>query len=222
MMKVINLYYKKSIGCVCGDGFSYPEKFIYFILKQLGVEFKIQYSPDYLVRLENNKRSRKYSDFYLPDYNLVIEADGGMNHKGGKVHGHSKKTLEEYIEVDKWKDEQHKLHGVKTIRIDCKESNLEYIKENILNSELIKLFDLTKIDFIQVELYSIKNNKIKEACELKNNNSDLTTTNIAKILDIDKTTVIKYLKIGNKYDWCNYDPKEEMRKSGFRNRKHIV
>ena len=132
------IYNHKSIGCSCSDKRSYPEKFMMSALNQLGVEYQMQYKPKYLNRLEeDDKWSQKKSDFYLPNYNLIIETDGGLNHKGGKVHGKSKKSLEYYIEVDNWKDEQHLLHGLKTIRIDCFESNMEYIKNSILKSELI-------------------------------------------------------------------------------------
>ena len=71
---------------------------MYNVLKQVGVRFETQYSPDYL----KNKRS----DFYLPEYRLVIEMDGELGHEGGITHSKSKRTLEELIAIDKWKDEQ--------------------------------------------------------------------------------------------------------------------
>lgn len=200
--KISDIYYYKSIGCTCGDGFSYPEKFMYSILKQLNVEFETQYSPDYL--------GRRLSDFYLPYYNLVIETDGSLGHEGGTTHSKSSKTLEEYISIDKWKDEQHKLHGIETIRIDCFESDVEYIKGSILNSKLINKFDLTKIDFVQADLYAIKNNKIKEVCEYWNNNAEWETTQTtASIFNTSKTTIRDYLKKGTKLGWCYYNAKQE-------------
>ena len=36
------IYYRKSIGCVCRDGVSYPEKFIYSVLNQLNIRFQSQ------------------------------------------------------------------------------------------------------------------------------------------------------------------------------------
>lgn len=218
---ICNLYNKKSLGCSCSNKRSYPEKFMISVLDQLGVEYEMQYSPFYLTRLEDNKKSKKYSDFYLPNYNLIIETDGGMNHKGGKVHGYSKKSLEYYIEVDNWKDEQHLLHGLKTIRINCFESNMEYIKNSILNSELNKLFDLSKIDWLKCEEFSIKSNIVKEVCNYWNENSErVFASDLREIFKLSKDTIINYLKLGTELNWCNYNPKEEMRRNG-RNRRKI-
>ena len=64
----------KSICCSCGDGTSYPEKFMISLLNQLGIEFETQYSPNYLKGEEGERR--KFSDFYLPSYKVVVETDG--------------------------------------------------------------------------------------------------------------------------------------------------
>ena len=80
-----------------------------------------------------------------------------MNHEGGIVHSKSKKPLEYYIEVDNWKDEQHLLHGLKTIRINCFESNMEYIKNSILNSKLINFGDFSKVSWLKCEEFTLCN-----------------------------------------------------------------
>lgn len=200
---ISKVYRYKSISCkICSDGISYPEKFMISLLKHLSINFKTQYSPDYL----GNKRS----DFYLPDKNVVIETDGGLNHKNGKYHTKSKKTLEEYIEIDKWKDEQHKLHGVETIRIDCFESNMEYIKNNILKSKLKEMFDLSKVDWLKCEEFALSS-RTKEVCEYWNNKKDKETTRgLAEYFNLSQNTIINYLKKGTKLGWCDYNPKEEM------------
>lgn len=198
------IYRSKSIRCMCGDGFSYPEKFMYAVLLQIGVNFETQYMPKYL--------SPKRSDFYLPDCSLIIETDGMLGHEGGTTHSKSDKTLKELVEIDKWKDEQHLKHGIKTIRIDCFKSDLEYVKNSILNSDLANLFDLSKVDWNKCEEFAF-NNLVKEICDYWNNKQESETTdNIAYMYKISKTTVLKYLKLGNKHGWCEYDPKEEHRK----------
>ena len=45
-------------------------------------------------------------------------------------------------------------------------------------------------------------------CEIKK-----TSDELSKIFHIGKTTVIKYLKTGSKLGLCDYDPKEEIKKS---------
>lgn len=219
--KISDIYYYKSIGCNCGDGVSYPEKFMYSILKQLNIEFETQYSPDYLIPPEG-KRYRKYSDFYLFDYGLVIETDGKLGHKGGIAHSKSDKTLEECVEIDKWKDEQHRLHGVETIRIDCYKSDMGYIKNSILNSKLNKLFNLSNIDWIQADLYAIKNNKVKEVCDYWNENTLVKSfDNIARDLNIHRTTLRRYLKLGSKLKWCEYDVIDSKRNACSKNGKKL-
>lgn len=212
---IVDVVRRKSIGCNCGDGFSYPSKIIHNILTQLNVKFQIEYSPNYLKREEYGRRSQKRSDFYIPSLNLVIEADGGLGHKGGVVHGKSKKTLEECIEIDRWKDEQHKLHGVETIRIDCCKSELEYIKNSILNSKLSDIFDLSNINWIQADLYAIKNNKAKEIWDYWNNRGETETTeDLIKLFGLSRSTILRYLKKGHDLNLCVYNKEEERRRSG--------
>lgn len=207
--KIVNLYKLKSISCACcGDGYSYPEKVMYNILMQLNIGFETQYSPDYL--------DKKRSDFYIPNLNLVIETDGKLGHMGGKVHTKSNKSIEECIAIDNWKDEQHLKHGVKTIRIDCFESDMEYIKTNILNSELSNYFDFGSIDWNKVNEYALKSNLKKEVCDHWNNKEEWETTeSMSKIFKVASKTIREYLKKGNELGWCIYDANVESRKVKF-------
>lgn len=209
--RVPDVISKKSIGCICGDGVSYPEKLGYGVFSQLPVEFETQYSPDYF--------SKERSDFYFHDFKLVVELDGGLGHEGGVVHGKSKKTLEECIAIDNWKTKEHGKHGIKTIRINCFKSNLEYIKNNILSSELVKYFDFSSIDWLKAEEFALKN-IIKEICdywhehkEIKQEN--ITTSTMTKIFPVitSRECIVRYLKTGTKLGWCYYDPNEELIRS---------
>ncbi len=214
---ISNIYSRKSIGCTCGDGYSYPEKFMTSVLTQLGVKFETQYSPKYLIKDGSQKRS----DFYIPSMKLIVEADGGLGHKGGKIHGKSNKTIEELINIDEWKDKQHLLNNIKTIRIDCSESDMEYIKNNILNSKLNELFDLSNIDWLKCEEYAINSNLTKVICDYWNNKKDdETTTDLTCVFGLSRTAINKYLKKGSKLGWCDYNPKEEQIKSSRRLNKN--
>ena len=218
IIKISELFNEKSIGCPCGKGFTYPEKFMYSILKQLNINFKTQYSPSYI--------KPKRSDFFLSDYNLIIETDGIIGHFGGVVHSRSSLKLKELVEIDKWKDEQHLKHGLKTIRINCFQSDMEYIKNNILNSELNDIFDLSKIDWRKCEKFALKN-LIKEICFYWNNKKEWeTTSDLAKKYDVSSNTIRKYLKKGSKLNWCEYDPKKEilkcMNKASSKTKKEVI
>lgn len=221
-IRISSIYRRKSISCSCGDGFSYPSKIMNSILNQLNISFEQEYSPKYLVMIEKGKRCQKRSDFYLPDYNLIIEVDGGIGHKGGIVHGKSNKTIDELIKIDKWKEKQHNLYGIRTIRIDCHESDIEYIKNKILNSELSKIFELNEIDWDRCEEFALKN-IVKEVCifwkEVKDLN--LTTANLSSIFGYSRTTIINYLKRGDRLGWCSYSGDREAIKSTKRKSKPV-
>ena len=103
------------------------------------------------------------------------------------------------------------------ITIDCRKSDLEHIKNNIINSKLNEIFDLSKINWIEIGQYSEKN-LVKEVCNywyIHNNinNVGLTTKDLEKVFKLGKTTIIRYLKKGTKLGWCYYNPKEEMNKN---------
>lgn len=210
-MIISDMYINRSISCPnCSDGFKYPEKFMYSILKQLDIDFETQYSPKYLKL--NNRQKR--SDFYVSSMKLIIETDGSLGHKGGRTHGCSKKTLEECIEVDQWKDEQHKLHGLHTVRINCFKSNCEYIKNNILNSELVDYFNFENIDWNKANNFAWFSNFKKEVCEYWNIKEDWeSVVSLSKKFNIGRTSTLNYLNRGTKLGWCNYNGKEEVAKS---------
>lgn len=197
-ISIAKIYNYKSICCICSDGYSYPEKFMYSLLKQLNIDFITQYSPTYL---ENKK-----SDFYIKSLNLVIETDGELGHKDGKQHSKSNKTIEESIIIDEWKDRMHKLNGIETIRIKCFESTVDYIKNSILNSKLNTIFNLDNINWNMCEQFALKN-IIYDVCKYWSEHENITTGTVANLFNITDSTVRKYLKLGSKYKWCEYEPK---------------
>lgn len=203
----INTLYYRGLSCnKCGDGISLPNKTMYNVLKQLQIHFILEYSPKWI--------NRKRYDFYIPSLNLIIEMDGGWHLQDNKMSGQSS---EESKAIDNYKDEQAKLNGIEVIRIDCDYgsdySRLEYVKQNILNSKLNKLFDLSVINWHDIEKL-VMTNIIKIACEHKKNNPDLTTTQIGKLMGFSRNTMVIWLKQGDKLDWCHYDANEERLKNG--------
>lgn len=127
----------------CSSKISYPNRFIYKILKQLNVEFRTEEIFDWA-------KNKRY-DFYITSYNMIIEAQGLQHYKD--VPFYSKSTLKEQEENDKLKEILAKTNGIENyVQIDCRFSKFEFIKESILNSELGTIFNLSNIDW----------NKIKE------------------------------------------------------------
>lgn len=209
-IRIYDIRKYKGISCSCNDGYSYPNKFAFSFLEQLGVEFISEYSPSWI-------KPKRY-DFYfeLNDRKYILEMDGVLGH-GKKMHSKSKITKEESVLIDDYKDLKAKEHRIEVIRINSDESKLEFIKGEILDSELKGLFDLSKINWNKCEEFALSN-RVKEACEIFRNKTE-DMKEISKIMGIDKRTVWVYIKQGVELGWCNYNGKESMRKSNSKNGK---
>lgn len=205
-MKIRDLYGYKFSCNKCGDKVSYPEKFIMNLLSQL----KINYIPQ--LSKSTFKWCDKYRyDFYLPNYNIIIETHGIQHYEETK--GYFAKNLNEQNKIDNIKKEIALNNSInKYIELDCRYSNLSYIKESILNSELNLLFDLSKIDWIECEKYCMSN-LVKIACDYKRINPNMTTVEIGNIMNLHSSTISKYLKKGTEIGWCEYNSKEESKKA---------
>jgi hypothetical protein len=187
-----NVYYKGLSCSMCSDGISYPNKLIYNILEQI---IPNQHIAEYKI---NNKRY----DEYLINLNCIIEMQG-LQHYTQSFKGKSFSTEQQN---DKLKQEIALKNGIQNyIIIDAKYSDLEYIKNNIINSQLSNLLDLSKINWDKADKKS-QTSLVKKSCELWNKGIH-STIDIGKQLNIHHTIISNYLKRGTKLNWCNYDAK---------------
>lgn len=221
-LSIGDIYDRHSIGCSCGDGRSKISKYIYNILEQIKrtnqiVDFETEKQFDWCSFYNPfiKKMSFGRYDFLIPQKNILLEADGGFHRQDNTLN---KKTLEESKFTDEFKDKLAIKNGYSIIRI----SDEGDFKENVLCSKLNDIFDLKVIDWNEALEFST-NNLVKLACQYKKNNSELTAKDIGDIMKYDRTSIIKWLKLGTKLGWCYYDSKEEMKmshsKNGDRNRK---
>ena len=206
---IYQIHTNKSISCTCGDGGKYPQKLMFSVLGQLDFKFKTEFAPKWC-RFNNlndiNKIKTGRYDFLLEGYNIIIETDGEWHGKDNLMSG---QTKEESMYIDNMKDKLALQNGYEVIRVDCCKSELEFIKQNILKSKLNELFNLTKVDWNKCEEFALSN-RIKEACNYKKENPNITTVEIGKIMKLAYPTIIRYLKQGTKLGWCNYDAREEL------------
>lgn len=186
----------------CDGGDSYPNKFMKAVLEELKVNYIKEYSPKWI--------SPKRFDFYIPSKNIIIEMHG-LQHKLDTSFKGTKTFAEKIRKNDLFKKEKASEKGIDVIEIESYISNFNYIKEKI-NTSLFKYFNLTNIDWRLCESKARKN-IIKEICNYKNDNSNLFTSDIAKVYNIARETCARYLKIGTEMNWCNYDPTEESRRN---------
>lgn len=139
-----------SIGCACSwsTGHSFPERLIKSVLERLNVKYIHGANHIYL------DWALDYSyDFYLPDYNVIIEAHGKQHYEEGT--GYFKNTLKETQENDENKKKLALENGMVAynyIVIDCRKSETEYIKNNIIKSTLPDLLNANFNDLDWVDL----------------------------------------------------------------------
>lgn len=204
-----------SIGCKCSDGVSYPEKFFISLLDQLNIKYIWQLSKN------NFEWCEKYKyDFYLIDYNYIIELHGEQHYRTANFPT----TKEKQNKIDKIKKDIGSRYVDKYIIIDCRYSDLNWIKNNIENSELSKILNFKNVNYNLCEEFACKN-IIKEICTCYNKNKSISTNELSKIYKVDISTIIRYLHKGNNAGWCTYNAKENMLKgtkaAGESNKKYV-
>lgn len=196
------LYRTRSIGCVCGDGYSYPNKFMFSLLEQLLkqkkiTEFDNEYSDDWTDR-------RKFDFLVLlapEDKRIIIEMDGGLGHGNKCIDDNI--SPEESKTIDAWKDLKAKEQGIPVYRIDARQSEMEYLKDSI-SRVISSLIDLNDISWEEADKFAISN-LAKQVCQYYEKNKPLTTEQLGKIFHIAQSTALSYIQRGEQYGWCSYD-----------------
>lgn len=205
LKKIQDIFYKKISCPRCSDGISYPEKFMYNLLQQLKIDFIYQYYPKWCKYKFKDKMKTGRYDFYISSKQLIIEMDGGMGHGNydNKMNGQTKK---ESKSIDDYKDQLARKHSIEPIRIDCnyKDNNkFIYIRENIIKSKLSQIYNLSNINWEKINIESQKT-LIKSVCDYKNEHSNMSNSNIAKIFYVNPSTIGRYLKRGCEVGWYVY------------------
>ena len=219
-VKINRIYTHKSIGCICGDGFSYGHKYIYNTLKQNNIDFQCNVTFDWCKfkdYKEDKMRSGEY-DFVLESIKIIIEIDGGFHREYNAMNG---QTKEESQYIDEMKDKLAKEHGYEVIRIYYDDNNHE-IKKYILESDIINIVDVSNTDWLKCEEFALSN-LVKEICQYWDNRREgETTATLAEVFGLSRVTITDYLKKGAGLGWCEYDAKEEMIKNGKLNSKRVA
>lgn len=212
IMAIHQIYNAKSISCDCKDGVSYPEKFIISLLDQLGIEYVKEYIPKWSC----NKRYDFY--FELSNKKYIIEAHGNQHYNDDGFIYNGGRTLREEQENDTYKKQLALNNGIdEYIVLDCRKSELDWIKSSVIQSKLNDIFDLCKINWTKCEEFALSN-RVKEICDYWNNKQDCETTkDIGYEFNLNRRTVNSYLRKGTKLGWCNYNGKEEMKKQASKN-----
>lgn len=190
-MCVGDLYYQSFACPKCSDGFSYPEKFFLNVLEQAKINFKTQLNKSDFEWCEKYRY-----DFYLSEYNCIIETNGAQHYEDG-WH-----KIELQRKIDKQKKELALQNGIERyIELDCSQSDKDYIIHSIIKSNIP--FDISDVDFNKADLAAQKNVLIA-TCKLYKDNPDMTLINIANEYRVHVGTVVRYLRKGRELGLCDY------------------
>lgn len=205
----------------CGDGISIPNKFMSNLLKYfLQDDYEREKIFEWCKFPINGRPTYGIYDFYFKyqDKEYIVEMDGGLGH--GNEFNYTPinriRTKSEDVERDRQKDMAAKQHGVEVIRVDAKSSELDYLREQVLNSRLNDIFDLNRVNFDTIYEECLTSRMIQVIHAF--NGGIHNTKQLAKRFKISLPTVITYLKRGQKIGICTYNPiesfTEEMKKRG--------
>jgi hypothetical protein len=200
---------RRGLSCrKCSDNISYPEKFVFSLLDQLDIAFETQKKFEW-------SDGRLY-DFYIPSLNCIIETHGDQHFNDKNGLGRLGRTFDEETKNDEYKMSIAKVNNIiNYVVLECRESNLDYIKNSVLSGNLKEILNLNNANWIKTHEYACST-LVKTICNLWSE-EDKSITKIIEILKLSRHSVIRYLKQGNSLGWCNYDSKEEMRKNGKNN-----
>jgi len=200
----INQLVSSGFSCSkCSSGY-YPEKFIFNVLDQLlDNDFSSQLSKTIFKWCDNYRY-----DFYLDKYNCIIEAHGLQHYEESGIRWKKSSDETQNNDFDKeWLARKNKIKNY--IILDCRKSELEWIKNSIMNSRLPKLlnFKESDIDWLKCHEYACSS-RVKEICDLWNSGIK-NVMMLSKKLKLDQGTIRTYLKQGTKLQWCDYDSKSK-------------
>lgn len=202
-----NLKYNKFSCDNCSDGISFPEKFVNNLLNQLNIEYKKQFMF---------KDFGYMYDFYLPEYNTIIEVHGEQHYE--ECTGFKKwKSYEEEHENDLRKYDLAVLNGYEYNKnffiIDARESTLEWMKDKILECKLSEVFNLSQVNWCQCLEYASSSiqHEIWDywRIHVNENNECISLEDIGKIFHFDRGTISRYLKNGTLCGKCYYNSQEQ-------------
>lgn len=175
----------------CSSSNSYPNKLGLAVLLQLPIEnLETEFSPSWAGNY------RYDFSFYHQNIHYLMEMDGSFHYDKSKF-----KPLEEIQEIDRAKNRLASENNCTLIRIECKKSNIEYIRKNMESSLIGEIFDLATVDWIKCERECSKNS-IKQIADYYNKTNSIEQT--ADHFYMCEQTAITYLKRAATLGWCNY------------------
>lgn len=184
-----------SIGCQCDGKMSFPELIMFNLLNQFNIKFQTQ-----VTNITLPWADKKRYDFYLPEFNCIIETHGKQHYIQTKLIGRS---LEDEQMNDKQKRTLALTNGIENyFEVNCTESDINFI----LNScEKVGLLNFLQIDKQNINFDNLYYNKlhdqIKECKKIIQENPNIYYSDLKRQLalqhsyDLDKILDILQIKV---------------------------
>lgn len=197
--------------CKCSDKISYPNKFFRAFIEQTNAKnIQYEWQPTWA-------KPYKYDTYFeINNEKFIVEIDGGFH-----INNTTFSTAQEIRERDKIKDILASKNNINIIRISAYKSNGEYLSNQINQSKLSSLFDLSKIDWDICEINAEKNILI-EVCKLYDKSPTKDIKTIAFEFRLNRNTIVQYLKAGSKIGLCDYTPEKSIERALERRKKSVL
>lgn len=204
----------KNFCQICSDHISYPEKYIREFLIQLGIDFKhgVKFSW-----------SNKIYDFYIKQYNCIIEVNGMQHYKENCFDAYGGRTYRQECDNDLNKYENAIKNGIDNyITIDARKSDPTWMKNSIINSDIKKWKDISfdKIDWNLCHYNSLKSIVENVANDYKNGEHNLHI--LSKRYNKSYNTIKSYLKQAAISGLCDYSVEKSLKEAYTNNAKRVV
>lgn len=200
-----------GLSCnACSDGISYPNKVIFNMLNQICKKqcdgsqlwsFEPEKTFSWAINVSNESDvlcGVKRYDFYISfDDPIIIEAHGRQHYEEVLIAKEQKRYLKDEQENDILKLNLALNNGIKNsnyIVLDCRESNINFIKKSILASNLPHLLNFKEedVDWDMCDKFASQS-RIFEACQIWNDGIHVIKE-IAKQMKISPSSASKYIK----------------------------
>lgn len=200
---------------VCGKGSSYPNRFMFNLLRKLNIDSRTEVTFDWCVFPDDKNVLRNINgryDFVLDNSKTIIEMDSGLGH-GKNVHSKANTTQESDLYKDRQKELLAAQHGYSVIRVNCEyyghEDKYAAVKQGILKSRIPLIIDLSNVDWDEIDWMS-QSNLLKDICDCYLDG--YSVSEIAELYGLTIPTIRVYLHKGEDCGLCTYGYKKTNRR----------
>ena len=224
---------RRGLSCRrCGDGISYPNKFVYNFMEQLSnlynskdvlFEFTPEKSFPWSMNFKHNNKKlsgKKIYDIYIDTHNIIIENHGDYHYENRFGCIGDARSLVEVKDNDAIKKHLAISNGIEEsdyIILDCYKSDMLHIKHSIMSSNLPMLLNFTEddIDWDLCDRFATSS-RIFEVCALWNGGLH-STKGIGTQTRLNRVTVLNYLRRGEELGIVQNPPKRIKKKKTRQN-----